>query len=190
MSNRPILLLDMDLTIAATYDLLVARLNQEYGLDLDETNPSQYFEDHKIKDLRIERGAVDAIFSTNSFFLNLKPIYGAKTAIVRLGKYFDIHIVTRPWHQAEHPYLDKLNWIREHFPQLENKFIATGSKEIVYGDILVDDHMPFCKAWKQFWYSKGHWPKVASLKYSWTDELIVDIVGRNWTELSNKILKV
>ncbi len=55
---------------------------------------------------------------------------------------------------------------------------------MIQGDILVDDHMPFCKIWKE----KNSRGTVASLEYPWTDRTIVDITEKTWSELRKSII--
>jgi 5'(3')-deoxyribonucleotidase len=173
--------------IADTYTPLVEELCNRYGLDLDPTKYTEYFGDHTTKHPEIERHMIDEIFSTDDFFLHLPVLRGAQTAVKRLERNFDVYILTRPWLQAEHPFMDKYNWLGKYFPKYADKIIATSQKQIVYGDILIDDHMPFCTKWKSFWCGKKMKPIVASLKYPWTDSKIVDIIGNNWTDLVNQI---
>ena len=76
-------------------------------------------------------------------------------------------------------------WVEEHFPYLIDKFIATGAKEYINANVLIDDHMPFCCKYKE----KNPDAIIASLEYPWTDKKLVTITGKNWFELSNKIIK-
>ena len=184
----PILQLDMDLTINDIYPPLVEELNNRYGLELEPKKwKGHYFEDHQVIHPSIERWMMDEIFSTNDFFLYLPVLRGAKTAVSRLRKNFDVYVLTSPWMSAERPYLDKYDWLKKHFPGLEKKMIPTAHKWLVYGDVLIDDHIPNCQSWKSWWASKGMNVKTASLKYPWTSENKVDIVGNNWKELADKI---
>ena len=185
--NERILMLDMDLTINDIYPPLVEALNEEYKLDLEPNNWKKYWWDHSLITAQITRKMVEDIFSSDEFFLHLPVMRGAKTAIPRLMKKFDVYVLTSPWMSSERPYADKYDWLKRHFPGLENKMIPTSHKWLVYGDILVDDHMPNCYSWKAFWDSKGLETKTASLKYPWTDPNKVDIIGKNWKELADKI---
>lgn len=185
---KPICLLDQDLTIADTYTPLIRELNRRWGLNLDpDWKKHSYFGDHQILEPSIERVMLDEVFSTNDFFLHLPVLPGAITAVKRLRKNFDVYVLTRPWDQAEHPYMDKKNWLRKYFPELADKIIPTACKHLVYGDVLVDDHMLFLKSWSSFWRAQRKKVKTASLLYPWTDAKTVDIVGENWTHLVNKI---
>jgi 5'(3')-deoxyribonucleotidase len=184
---KPILLLDQDLCIADTYVALVEELNHRYSLGLNRRKCNEYFGDYTINHSEIKRWMINEIFSSDNFFLYLPVLPGARTAVKRLKKSFNIFVLTKPYMQTERPYLDKYEWLNKHFPFLASKMIPTEHKYLVYGDILIDDHMLNCKTWKSFWQKKKKKVKTASLKYPWTDNKIVDIVGNNWTDLVDQI---
>ena len=184
LNFRPILLLDMDQTIADLYPELIRRHNTCYGTNLSPRKYKQYFGDHNILTDIISREHVDKIFASGSFFRDLLPIAGAQAAVSYLEQSFDIYIVSNPFLGANHPYMDKYRWLQEFFPTLANKFIATPCKHVVSGRILVDDHMPFCRKWRKY----NPDGLVASLQYPWTDMSIVDIVASKWSTLAQKIL--
>ena len=183
---RPIAIIDQDCTIADTYELIIQRHNELFGTSYSSTNWLPYFGDHTIEEPGITFEHFHEIMAEDGFFRNLKPIRGAKAGLRRLKDAgFDLLIVSRPYRDSKRPYLDKLEWLEEHFPYLTDKFIATGCKEYVDADVLVDDHMPFCRAYNER--NPDTW--LASLKYPWTDTDLIDIVEPNWYELSNAIIK-
>lgn len=185
--SKSIIQCDLDLTLNDIYPALIEEINDRYGLDLEPKKWKQYWRDHQIIDPRIEYRMMEEVFSSEEFFLHIPVMRGAKTAISRLMKKFDVYVLTNPWMSAERPYLDKRDWLKKHFPDLENKMNPTADKWLVYGDILIDDHTPNCKTWKAFWSSKGLKVQTASLEYPWTTADKVDIIGKNWKELVDKI---
>jgi 5'(3')-deoxyribonucleotidase len=187
--NRAVLLCDMDLTIADTYSKLIERLNEYYDLGLEQSKAFEYFGDHSPPAPPITRKQVEEVFSRDSFFLSLEPIDDSQKALKRLSRNFDIYIVTAPWMSAQHPYMDKYKWLKKYFPEFANKMIPTCHKQVIFGDILIDDHTTFCLDWKVFWRTRGGCPIVASLEYPWTDKEIVDITALNWNDLTLKIEK-
>ena len=181
--NKPVGIIDMDMTIADTNTRMIERLNQYFDLELKQSKVFDYFGDHEILTSLVTQKQQEEVFSRDSFFLSLDPIDGAQVALERLGYNFDIYIVTAPWMSAKRPYMDKYEWLEKHFPQLANKIIPTAHKQMIYGDFMVDDHIPFCKKWKK------HHPYgiVVSLEYPWTNRNVVDIVAPNWNILARKI---
>jgi 5'(3')-deoxyribonucleotidase len=177
--------MDMDATIADIYPSLIEGLNLHYDLDLDPQKYREYFGDHSILHSDIRRDMVENVFSTDSFFRNLRPIEGAQSALAVLEEYYDIFVVTSPWLGSSRPYLDKYYWLQDYFPRYATKMIATRAKHIIEGDLLVDDHMPFAKEWKE----RHVCGRIASLAYTWTDTSLVDYIAPTWEELVQNILR-
>ena len=72
-------------------------------------------------------------------FRDLELIHGAQNALIQLNKDFDIFIVTTPpWSRLD-VWTHKREWIEEHFPWLARKIIYTHRKDLLIGDILIDD---------------------------------------------------
>jgi len=190
VEKKPVLLLDQDETICDLYKLLVPRLNKTYGLTLDEQDYNKYFGDHTILqcglDAGIDRIKIDTIFKTGHFFFDIPPIPGAVEAIKKLRDYYDIYIVTTPYLGANDPFKDKHNWVLKYLKFLKENMILTSHKELICGDILVDDRPPNCKSWKDA-HPSGH---TASLKYHWTDEKMIDIVEPTWALLGERLIKL
>jgi 5'(3')-deoxyribonucleotidase len=70
---------------------------------------------------------------------NLEVMPGAKDALIRLNHDFDIFIAsTPPWDRPD-MWGAKREWIAEHFPYLKRKLILTHRKDLLIGDILIDD---------------------------------------------------
>jgi len=87
------------------------------------------------------------------FFLNLEPVPGAKAAVHELLKMgFDIWILSQPLANLPESYIEKVEWIQRHFPQLTNKIILTQDKGLNVGDYLIDDNE---KKWKQKFEQNG-----------------------------------
>ena len=98
----------------------------------------------KRPDLYVDYGSLDAI-------------HGAKEALMRLDQDFDIYIAsTPPWTRPD-MWAAKRKWIEEHFPYLKRKLILTHHKDLLKGDILIDDSRwrgqpDFEGEW--FWFNK------------------------------------
>ena len=72
-------------------------------------------------------------------FRNLELIPGAKDALMRLNQDFDIFIATTPPWSRPDVWGEKREWIGEHFPWLKRKMVLTHRKDLLIGDILIDD---------------------------------------------------
>jgi 5'-nucleotidase len=85
-------------------------------------------------------------------FRNLDLIEGAVSSMIKLNQDFDIFIATTPpWDRPE-VWGQKREWIAEHFPWLKKKMILTHRKDLLIGDILIDD-----TRWRGQPDFKGHW---------------------------------
>ena len=91
-------------------------------------------------------------------YRNLDIIEGAREAIYYLNDYHEIFIAsTPPWTRPE-VWSDKREWIGDHFPILKRKLILTHRKDLLIGDILIDDSRfrgqpDFQGEW--FWFNKN-----------------------------------
>ena len=72
-------------------------------------------------------------------FRDLDLIPGAQDALIRLNNDFDIFIATTPPWSRPDAWAHKREWIEEHFPWLKRKMILTHRKDLLIGDILIDD---------------------------------------------------
>ena len=72
-------------------------------------------------------------------FRSLDVIPGAGEALRQLNQDFDIFIATTPPWSRPKVWGEKRDWIAEHFPWLKRKLIFTHRKDLLIGDILIDD---------------------------------------------------
>ena len=72
-------------------------------------------------------------------FRDLDLVPGARDALIRLNNDFDIFIATTPPWSRPDVWTHKREWIGEHFPWLKRKMILTHRKDLLIGDILIDD---------------------------------------------------
>ena len=72
-------------------------------------------------------------------YRNLDVIDGAIEAVAKLNADHEVFIAsTPPWTRPE-VWGHKREWIGEHFPYLKRKIILTHRKDLLIGDILIDD---------------------------------------------------
>lgn len=88
-------------------------------------------------------------WSQPGFLRNLDLIEGSKAglqAIMDLGH--DVYILSSVGHA--HGYSEKFHWLQEHFPNIKHRnMIFTRSKELVRGDVLIDDYHENVSKWKK-----------------------------------------
>jgi len=85
-------------------------------------------------------------------FRDLDLIPGARDALMRLNNDFDIFIATTPPWSRPDVWAHKREWIGEHFPWLKRKMILTHRRDLLIGDILIDD-----SRWRGQPDFKGEW---------------------------------
>ena len=72
-------------------------------------------------------------------YRNLSVVDGAIEAVAKLNADHEVFIAsTPPWTRPE-VWGHKREWIGEHFPDLKRKIILTHRKDLLIGDILIDD---------------------------------------------------
>ena len=72
-------------------------------------------------------------------YRNLDVIDGAIEAVAKLNADHEVFIAsTPPWLRPE-VWGHKREWIGEHFPDLKRQIILTHRKDLLIGDILIDD---------------------------------------------------
>ena len=105
-------------------------------------------------------------------FRDLDLIPGAQNALIKLNQDFDIFIATTPPWSRPDVWTHKREWIEEHFPWLKRKIIYTHRKDLLIGDILIDDSRwrgqpDFKGAW--LWFGTAQkcldWPSTLELIY-------------------------
>ena len=72
-------------------------------------------------------------------FGKLEVIPGAIEALEQLNQDFDVFIAsTPPWSRPD-MWAAKREWLAKHFPYLKRKLILTHRKDLLIGDVLIDD---------------------------------------------------
>lgn len=116
-----------------------------------------HFTDVKIEDIThwdlekfcapATREQVYSFLTHPGFFRHLDPIPSAIESIKYLiDKNHDVVIVTA----CKHGFKDKLDWIKDHMPWFDLKnIIFAERKELVYGDVLIDDGVHNLEAWEK-----------------------------------------
>ncbi len=72
-------------------------------------------------------------------YLHLDIIKGAEEAVEYLNKHHEVFIAsTPPWTRIQ-VWADKRAWLEQWFPDLKRKLILTHRKDLLIGDVLIDD---------------------------------------------------
>lgn len=78
--------------------------------------------------------------TSEGFFSNAPVIEGAIEALKLLNEHYELYIVSAAM-EFPKSLPEKYSWLQQHFPFLSwHQFVFCGSKAVVQGDIMVDDH--------------------------------------------------
>jgi len=113
--------------------------------------------DKEHKRLEVEKGSAIHRPDLVIDFRILDVIEGAGEALRRLNQDFDIYIASTPSWSRPETWGHKRDWIVKHFPWLKRKIILTHHKNLLKGDLLIDDSRwrgqpDFEGTW--FWFNK------------------------------------
>jgi 5'-nucleotidase len=104
-------------------------------------------------------------------YRNLDIMPGAVEAVYTLNKDFDVFIAsTPPWTRPE-VWGHKKEWLEDYFPYLKRKLILTHRKDLLIGDILIDDtkyrgQPDFKGKWYWFTGTNANWKKCLDWVYT------------------------
>jgi 5'-nucleotidase len=92
------------------------------------------------------------------FFRGVPVMEGAREAVERLMKNFDVYIVSAAM-EFPQSLTEKYEWLKEHFPFISwNNIIFCGDKSVINTDYMIDDHvknLDCCKG-RPFLFTAGH----------------------------------
>lgn len=127
------LLIDMDGVLSDIYGQFIKYEFNDIGL-------TQSLDDLTGK---LEREAFkyhDKYVNSENFFYSAMPIQDSIETVRRLNDVYEVYIVSSAM-QFPLSLTEKINWLTKYFPFLSWKQIVfCGTKDIVYGDIMIDDH--------------------------------------------------
>jgi 5'-nucleotidase len=129
-------------------------------------------------------------FVERHFFRELAPIPGALDAMQDMHTDgHDLVIVSSVVPElTPHAYAEKAGWVAEHLPWFPtSNLVFCQRKEMVRGDILIDDHVKNAAAWKPanpYPFSRC---RALTLAYTYNDDPIFDLRTDAWPAISEYI---
>lgn len=114
---------------------------------------SQYFS-YEFKDLKIKQDLSSlngkpeeeafinhhVYINSEGFFLTAKPIDESTEVLEKLNLKYNVFIVSSAT-QFPFSLSEKMKWLKQYFPYIHWKqIVLCGSKELISGDIMIDDH--------------------------------------------------
>ncbi|HWK59647.1 MAG TPA: hypothetical protein VNQ80_20060 [Parapedobacter sp.] len=130
---RKRLLIDMDGVLSDVY-------GQFLKCEFDDIGLRQSLEELSGK---LEKDAFtnfDKYVNSENFFYSANPIEDSIEIVKKLNENYDVFIVSSAT-EFPNSLIEKMNWLKEYFPFISWKqVVLCGTKEIVSGDIMIDDH--------------------------------------------------
>lgn len=131
------LLIDQDGVMADTMGSVFKTILSETGIQLCHADTTDYW----FTGMEVEPDYILDIMRRPSFFLGLDVITGAKQAINRLRRDYEVVVCTAPLKGSHNPEQEKRLWLAKHFDQeLADSAIVTMDKSSVEGRVLVEDN--------------------------------------------------
>ena len=145
----------MDEVIADPMGEMIRWYNDQYGSEPDKARMigswvKGFPEEHQ--PMIMER------IKAPGFFRHLPVMEDAVDVLRRLNERYEVFIVSAAM-EFPNSLKDKYDWLMEHFPFFTLKQIAlSGSKDLVYGDFMIDDHVKNLKNFKgkPYLYTSAH----------------------------------
>ena len=166
------LLCDLDAIVADLLDEWLFRINIDHGTAYTKDD-IKGFDIHKY--VHIGEKVYDYI-RKEGIFPAIKPIPGAIPALMELDDKHDVYIVSTP-SSASVTAMEKLDWCSHYLPFLNRKqIILCGAKELIRGDVLIDDSPDNLAAWKKA-NPRGH---TITISYPFNEKVAVSFRAQDY----------
>lgn len=137
MRGKPVVLMDLDSVVVDLQTKWYAMYNKVWDDDLKPEDVTHWNIERFVKP---ECGTrIYSILDEPGFFLDLPAIPGAIGGLWNISKSADIVILTSALGKPE-PVRDKLLWVQRNLRMVKRQnTIVTARKDLIHGDIMVDD---------------------------------------------------
>jgi len=177
-NNKVSIFLDMDGVLADTHHELLKRYNEEYGENIVKEDIKEW----DLNKVTKPNTSIIKYFEEPGFFRSVPVYKGAREAVkvIKSIRCVEMFIAST---STSNGFKDKEDWIQENFPEIQTKnIIFTSRKDVLMGDILVDDGLHNLENSKcgnliifdQPWNRTGNIPNRAMRIKSW-EELVDNI---------------
>ena len=133
MKEHKRLIVDMDGVLADVYSQFLLFEEKEFGKRQLLKDITGKPEDEVFKHVKL-------YVNSKGFFRNAPLMEGSINALQKLNDKYEMFIVSAAM-EFPNSLTEKLEWLNEHFPFITwQQIVFCGSKKIVQGDIMIDDH--------------------------------------------------
>lgn len=190
MSSKPILLLDVDGVLADFVTATLRILNEKAGTNYNHDDVRTWdmfssFPDHK----HLADDVYEILKKAGGCY-GIPPYDGSQDAVEALKVLVDIVVVTSPFNGSETWVHEREKWLEMLFDISHKNVIHTGRKELIEGDILVDDKVEHIYEWSNR-HPEGHailWGQRYNQEHNLNGKRIYRVEG--WTDLINLVRRL
>jgi len=156
-----ILLLDCDAVLSDFFAGVARVCMEETGLDLrTEDFSGEWSFTREIEDVLRRKGDLQPAMSASKirtrilqrgFCANLPPLPGARESLASLQEMVEVIVVTSPMEHASHWRQERVEWLRREMGLPDEAVILCERKDLIFGDLFVDDKPTNVRRWRDRW---------------------------------------
>lgn len=161
-TKKPLVLLDVDGVLADFTGAVIEHL-KGYGIAREVPQITDYDIPKALSLSEEERWHFFSLLEWEGFHSRLEPHTDALEAWEELNALATVHIVTKPYTRSRTWVPSRLAWLEKHFGLGPDEVTFTYRKELVHGDMLVEDDHRNLEKWRAKW-KKG---KAVLLSRPW-----------------------
>lgn len=180
-------LLDQDQVLAEWVEKVLEWYNQDYKTNFTVNDVQNYFDMEKILG---PQGVpyIRSCIRYPDFYSDLKPVDGAIEGVKSLiDAGHDVCIVSAVPRCGAVSYHGKLVWLRKFMPWFNlNNFVACSRKELVHGDILLDDAPHNVESYAK----SGHGRRAVLFDRPWNQKVTGITRVKTWPEFLEIVKQV
>lgn len=181
------ILLDIDGLLADWMGAVTQIVEEGTGRVLTPKDVNGWLSLSKLGFSRTEQDYIESVLASRGFCTGLEVLPGAKEGVTALAKMGEIAYVTSIWWGSETWTYERHTWLKKHgFLAEGQKLVFTKNKELVTGDVFVDDKPENVMAWR------AQHPGKLGLLWSTPWNLVLEnslprVAG--WMQLIEEVLK-
>jgi|SRR5690606_32734157 len=154
MGAKPRVLLDVDGVIADFNGLYLKIVEYLFGIKASAEMLTDWSGGKSLGLSAAQEAEVTKVLVGPGMAYMIEPYQGAVTAVRHLAEKAEVFFVTSPFLGSRTWATDRYEWLKQHFGALANNYVSTSEKQVVYGDVFVDDKPDNVKKWSKAWPSK------------------------------------
>lgn len=148
--KKPIVLLDVDEVLADFVGRVLELVRRITGRNVTREEITCWDIAVALKLTPEEAAEKARLIKEPGFCAGLEPLPGAIDGVREIREYADVRAVTSPF-KSKTWASEREEWLCEHFGFRREQIVQTPGKDIVFGDVLIDDKLETCQNWQARW---------------------------------------